>query len=101
MGGGGVICTGGTQWRTAGKGILHIETPPPDIVAAGGWFHGLQLWVNLPKAKKWLDPRYQDLDADLVEVVPTPAAHTPPPLIARGLGRLPRPGRTDSPMTIV
>lgn len=42
-GGGGVITDGATQWMTAGKGILHIETPPEEVVAAGGWFHGLQL----------------------------------------------------------
>lgn len=69
-GGGGIIRDGATQRMTAGKGILHIETPPSDVVAAGGWFHGLQLWVNLPKAKKWIDPHYQDLDADRVTVVP-------------------------------
>ena len=61
-GGGGVIRDGATQWMTAGKGILHIETPPHDVVATGGWFHGLQLWVNLPRAKKLIDPRYQDLE---------------------------------------
>ncbi len=37
---------------TAGQGILHIETPPEHVVASGGRFHGLQLWVNLPKAQK-------------------------------------------------
>src|SRR3954468_9181584 len=50
-GGGGIIPVGGSRWMTSGKGILHIETPPPDLVAAGGWFQGLQLWVNLPRAK--------------------------------------------------
>jgi len=68
-GGGGVIQNGGTQWMTAGKGILHIETPPHDVVAAGGWFHGLQLWVNLPREQKWVDPRYQDLEGGAVTLV--------------------------------
>ncbi|MFM8388055.1 MAG: pirin family protein, partial [Actinomycetota bacterium] len=35
-GGGGVISNGGTQWMTAGGGILHIETPPEDLVVRGG-----------------------------------------------------------------
>src|SRR5450755_1420239 len=48
QGGGGLITDGGTQWMTAGQGILHIETPPEHVVASGGLFHGLQLWVNLP-----------------------------------------------------
>src|SRR5579875_509054 len=48
-GGGGLIADGSTQWMTAGSGILHIETPPADLVRSGGIFHGIQLWVNLPR----------------------------------------------------
>src|SRR2546421_1505848 len=62
-GGGGVITNGDTQWMTAGGGILHIERPPEHLVVSGGLFHGLQLWVNLPKKLKWAPPRYQDLRA--------------------------------------
>src|SRR3954449_1466532 len=61
-GGGGVITDGATQWMTAGKGILHIETPPEQLVISGGRFHGIQLWVNLPSADKMIDPRYQGLE---------------------------------------
>src|ERR1700759_1140981 len=43
-GGGGLITDGATQWMTAGKGILHIETPPEELLVAGGHFHGLHLW---------------------------------------------------------
>lgn len=60
-GGGGTITNGDTQWMTAGAGILHIEAPPEHLVASGGLFHGLQLWVNLPRAKKLSPPRYQDI----------------------------------------
>jgi redox-sensitive bicupin YhaK (pirin superfamily) len=60
-GGGGLILDGGTQYMTAGNGILHIETPPATLVEAGGLFHGLQLWINLPRSKKRIDPQYQDL----------------------------------------
>ena len=42
-GGGGVIENGATQWMTAGAGILHIETPPEQLVVSGGLFHGIQL----------------------------------------------------------
>jgi redox-sensitive bicupin YhaK (pirin superfamily) len=62
-GGGGKITNGDTQWMTAGGGILHIERPPEHLVVSGGLFHGLQLWVNLPKKLKWTEPRYQDLRA--------------------------------------
>jgi redox-sensitive bicupin YhaK (pirin superfamily) len=60
-GGGGVITDGDTQWMTAGSGLLHIETPPEHLVSSGGLFHGLQLWVNLPRAAKFNPPRYQDI----------------------------------------
>src|SRR5687767_4485643 len=63
-GGGGSITDGDTQWMTAGSGLLHIETPPEWLVVKGGVFHGLQLWVNLPKADKWLPPHYQDISRD-------------------------------------
>ena len=35
-GGGGLITDGATQWMTAGSGILHIETPPAELVESGG-----------------------------------------------------------------
>jgi len=60
-GGGGVINDGGTQYMTAGDGILHIETPPEALVESGGLFHGVQLWINLPKSMKRIAPQYQDL----------------------------------------
>lgn len=61
-GGGGLIGDGATQWMTAGSGILHIETPPAETVAGGGVFHGIQLWVNLPKRDKFVAPRYQAIE---------------------------------------
>src|SRR4029077_21285062 len=68
-GGGGLITNGDTQWMTAGAGILHIETPPEHLVMSGGLFHGFQLWVNLPKALKFADPRYQDIQSARVALV--------------------------------
>lgn len=61
-GGGGLITDGATQWMTAGSGILHIETPPAELVDSGGLFHGVQLWVNLPKKDKFAPPRYQAIE---------------------------------------
>ena len=55
-GGGGTITNGDTQWMTAGSGILHIETPPEWLVQSGGLFHGIQLWVNLPRDEKMVAP---------------------------------------------
>src|SRR3954464_9047941 len=56
QGGGGLITNGDTQGMTAGSGILHIERPPDALVASGGLFHGIQLWVNLPRVQKMADP---------------------------------------------
>ena len=44
------------------SGILHIETPPAELVESGGMFHGIQLWVNLPKKDKFATPRYQAIE---------------------------------------
>src|SRR6202142_1420716 len=68
-GGGGLIENGATQWMTAGKGILHSETPPERLVVSGGLFHGIQLWVNLPAKNKMIPPAYQGLEAEDVVLV--------------------------------
>jgi redox-sensitive bicupin YhaK (pirin superfamily) len=100
-GGGGVISDGDTQWMTAGKGILHIETPPHEVVAAGGWFHGLQLWVNLPRAEKWVDPRYQDLEGEAVTLLTTDDAGALLRVIAGDVAGHRGPGSTHTPMTMI
>jgi redox-sensitive bicupin YhaK (pirin superfamily) len=99
-GGGGTITDGGTQWMTAGSGILHIETPPEALVVAGGLFHGVQLWVNLPAADKWLAPRYQDLEAGQVALVTSSDAGAVVRVIAGRLGGVTGPGSTHSPIVL-
>jgi redox-sensitive bicupin YhaK (pirin superfamily) len=100
-GGGGVISDGDTQWMTAGKGILHIETPPHDVVAAGGLFHGLQLWVNLPRALKWIDPRYQELERNAVTLISSDDGGALVRLIAGDVGGYRGPGSTHTAMTML
>lgn len=66
-GGGGIIEPGDTQWMTAASGILHIETPPAELVDSGGLFNGFQIWVNLPARDKMMAPAYQPvLGGDLL-----------------------------------
>ena len=101
QGGGGLITDGATQWMTAGQGILHIETPPEEVVAAGGLFHGLQLWVNLPAAQKWVPPRYQDLAATSVGLVASPDGGALVRVIAGSVGGVSGPGATYTPMTML
>src|ERR1700733_12091442 len=85
-GGGGVITNGDTQWMTAGAGILHIEAPPEALVTSGGLFHGIQLWVNLPSADKWVPPRYQDIRSGQVGLVSSPDGGTLVRVIAGEVG---------------
>ncbi|PCI34943.1 MAG: quercetin 2,3-dioxygenase [Elusimicrobia bacterium] len=58
MGNSGLLVSGGAQWMTAGRGIIHSEMPEQE----GGRLHGFQLWVNLPAADKMQAPRYQDIE---------------------------------------
>ena len=85
-GGGGLITDGATQWMTAGRGILHIETPPEQLVVSGGLFHGIQLWVNLPSKEKWIPPGYQPLEAGDVALATSPDAGALIRVIAGDLG---------------
>jgi hypothetical protein len=99
-GGGGTITNGDTQWMTAGAGILHIEAPPEHLVASGGLFHGLQLWVNLPRAKKLSPPRYQDIRGGAARLLTTPDGGALVRLIAGELAGHRGPGTTHTPITI-
>ena len=100
-GGGGVITNGDTQWMTAGQGILHIEKPPEALVLSGGLFHGLQLWVNLPRAQKWVAPRYQDLRGNTVSLLASPDGGALVRIIAGDVGTHVGPGSTYTPMTML
>ena len=60
MGNSGVIAPGDVQWMTAGSGIIHQEMPRPGR-DGGNW--GFQLWANLPRSHKMMDPRYRGLTA--------------------------------------
>src|SRR6266498_4683038 len=97
-GGGGLITDGATQWMTAGAGILHSELPPQEMVAKGGLFHGVQLWVNLPAAAKWSPPAYQDITAADVRLLSSADGGALVRLIAGTLDGHPGPGRTQTPI---
>ncbi len=99
-GGGGLITDGATQWMTAGSGILHIETPPEELVISGGLFHGVQLWVNLPAKDKMTAPRYQNLEADQVELLSSPDGGALLRLIAGEVDGHRGPGGTHTPITV-
>ena len=100
-GGGGTITNGDTQWMTAGSGLLHIETPPEWLVQSGGLFHGIQLWVNLPRDAKWNPPAYQDIRSGQVGLTTSADAGALVRVIAGDVGATKGPGSTYTPMTMV
>jgi redox-sensitive bicupin YhaK (pirin superfamily) len=101
IGGGGLIADGATQWMTAGAGILHIERPPEALIASGGLFHGIQLWVNLPAVQKWVPPRYQDIGAQAATLLTSPDGGALVRVIAGNVAGHEGPGVTHSPISLV
>ena len=62
----GYLTDGSVQWMTAGKGVIHSEMPEQ----TEGLVRGFQLWLNLPKEKKMIEPAYNDIQADKIPSVP-------------------------------
>lgn len=60
LGSRGQIGQGDIQVMTAGRGIMHAEVPQPGA-------SGLQLWVDLPKSMKEVDPGYRTIRAGNVQ----------------------------------
>ena len=59
-----IIYAGGVQWMTAGMGIIHSESLPKSILEEGGDIEIIQLWINLPKSQKMVQPKYQGFQRD-------------------------------------
>lgn len=55
----GVVETGGVQWMTAARGIIHSEMPQQEA----GLLRGVQLWINLPAKLKMSAPAYREFAA--------------------------------------
>ncbi|TFG62289.1 MAG: pirin family protein [Spirochaetales bacterium] len=75
LGNSGVIGEGDVQWMTAGSGIVHQEMPEgsaKDAQAGGRRLQGFQLWANLPRIRKMMDPRYQEIKQVEIPVVELP-----------------------------
>lgn len=73
-----VVYAGGTQWTSAGMGIVHSERVPKDIFEHGGVQELLQFWVNTPAKYKMQPPAYY----------PATAEETPTIISADGLTTL-------------
>lgn len=60
---------GEVQWLRAGRGVIHDESPDDEMRRNGGRFHGVQLWINMPKAHKHDDPNYRHVKASEIPVL--------------------------------
>ena len=68
MGNEGFLTDGSVQWMTAGKGVIHSEMPEQ----TDGKVRGFQLWLNLPKEKKLINPSYNDIPAEKIPIINIP-----------------------------
>ncbi len=55
----GLLESGGMQWMTAGRGVIHSEIPQQ----REGRMEGFQLWLNLPGKDNMCAPWYRDFAA--------------------------------------
>jgi redox-sensitive bicupin YhaK (pirin superfamily) len=62
LGNQGHLKTGGVQWMTAGRGIIHSEMPQQE----SGTMRGFQLWINLPAKEKMKPAAYQDIQEESI-----------------------------------
>ena len=60
LGNQGHLKTGGVQWMTAGRGIIHSEMPQQ----VSGAMRGFQLWINLPAKEKMKPAGYKDIQVE-------------------------------------
>src|SRR5919107_1416505 len=68
LGNRGDLKSGGVQWMTAGRGIVHSEMPQQ----VEGRMRGFQLWLNLPAREKMQPARYSDIDPEQIPLVALP-----------------------------
>jgi redox-sensitive bicupin YhaK (pirin superfamily) len=57
---------GAVNWMSAGRGIVHSERTPKDLIAQPHRSHGLQLWIALPEAEEDSAPSFQHVPADAI-----------------------------------
>lgn len=96
----GVIGEGDVQWMTAGSGILHKEYHEEEFARAGGDFHMIQLWVNLPAKDKMTEPKYQAIVNDEFGKFPVPGDLGVVEVVAGEYEGVKGPASTFSPVEI-
>lgn len=71
LGNQGLLVSGGVQWMTAGRGIIHSEMPQQEE----GRMRGFQLWINLPRAEKMKPAGYRDIPPEEIPEVDAGGSH--------------------------
>jgi len=69
LGASGRFMAGDVQWMTAGKGIQHSEMFPLVDENKGNPLEIFQVWLNLPKASKMVDPHFKMLWNEDIPVI--------------------------------
>ena len=93
----GTIHPGDVQWMTAASGVVHEEKHGREFTQQGGTFEMVQLWVNLPKAHKMSQPRYQGITGEQIPDVQL-AAGARARIIAGELNGVRGPAKTFTPV---
>jgi hypothetical protein len=65
MGNRGMINSGGAQWMSAGRGVIHSEMPAREMQQ----LHGFQLWINIPAKDKMQAPKYRDVSVAEIPLI--------------------------------
>jgi hypothetical protein len=91
----GKLGDGSVQWMTAGRGIIHSEMP----IQTDGLARGFQLWLNLPKAMKMIEPAYQDIESEQIPIVNEKAGRVK--VISGNYHGTVGPGKSHTPVMIM
>ncbi|CCI45269.1 unnamed protein product [Albugo candida] len=96
LGNKGDLRPGDLQWMTAGRGIVHSEMPASLTPA-----RVIQLWINLPRAKKMREPHYQEVKRENVPQVYTCDKNVKALLFAGSFLGEEGPIKTEAPVSFI
>jgi len=69
------ITRGAVNWMTAGRGVVHSERSPADLMANGSHLHGIQAWVALPIELEETDARFEHYPESEIPTVELPGVN--------------------------